>query len=81
MTTRRCDGCGTKVKIAGGIGDIWSFDFGPTDGMILELADGSEHFLCLDCVDRLPDDHDPTAEDVAALPTADDTNGSPADDE
>lgn len=81
MTTRRCDGCDTTVKIAGGIGDLWSFDFGPTDGMILELADGSEHFLCLDCADRLPDDRDPTAEDVAALPTADDTDEPPADKE
>jgi len=69
MAKRRCDGCGTKVKIAGGIGDFWSFDFTPTGGMLLELADGSDHFLCLDCVDDLPDDHDPTAEDVAALPT------------
>jgi len=81
MTTQRCDGCDTKVKIAGGIGDIWSFDFGPTDGMILELADGSEHFLCLDCVDQLPDDHDPTAADVAALPTDDDGDEPPADEE
>ena len=68
MAKRRCDGCETKVKIAGGIGDLWSFDFSPTGGMILELADGSEHFLCLDCVDKLPDDRDPGAEDVEALP-------------
>lgn len=81
MTTRRCDGCNTTVKIAGGIGDLWSFDFGPTDGMILELADGSEHFLCLDCVDSLPDDHDPTAADVAALPTDEDRDKPPADEE
>ena len=69
MTTRRCDGCDTKVKIAGGIGDFWSFDFSPTGGMILELADESEHFLCLECVEALPEDHDPVAEDVAALST------------
>ena len=69
MTTRRCEGCSAAVKIAGGIGDLWGFSFGPTGGMILELADGTEHFLCLDCVDRLPDDHEPTADDVAALPT------------
>ena len=81
MTTRRCDGCDTKVKIAGGIGDLWNFDFGPTDGMILELADGSEHFLCLDCVDRLPDDREPTADDVAALSAADEADESSADDE
>ncbi len=67
MTSRRCDGCDTKVKIAGGIGDLWSLSWGPTGGMLLELADGSDHFLCLDCVDRLPDDREPTAADVDAL--------------
>ncbi|MCL9815922.1 DUF7561 family protein [Natronocalculus amylovorans] len=69
MAKRRCDGCQTKVKIAGGIGDLWSFSWGPTGGMILELADGSDHFLCLDCVDQLPADKEPTAEDVHALPS------------
>lgn len=67
MTSRRCDGCDTKVKIAGGIGDLWSLSWGPTGGMLLELADGSDHFLCLDCVDRLPGDREPTAADVDAL--------------
>lgn len=67
MAKRRCDGCDAKVKIAGGIGDLWSFDWGPTGGMTLVLKDGSEHFLCLDCVDRLPDERAPTAEDVEAI--------------
>ncbi|MGM0604597.1 MAG: DUF7561 family protein [Halobacteriota archaeon] len=67
MATRRCDGCDKRVKIAGGIGDLWSFNWGPTGGLSLELADGSEHFLCLDCVDRLPADREPTARDVADL--------------
>jgi hypothetical protein len=71
MTTRQCDGCGKEVRIAGGIADLWNFEFGGTEGMILELADGSEHFLCLDCTDRLPDDRDPTAADVDALPPDD----------
>ena len=31
----------------------------------VELADGSEHFLCYDCIDRLPDE--PDERDVAAL--------------
>lgn len=69
MTTRWCDACGKEVKIAGGIGDFWSFDFSPTGGMILELTDGSEHFLCMECIERLPDDREPTAEDVAELPS------------
>lgn len=70
MAKQRCDGCETTVKIAGGIGDLWGFDFGPTGGMILELSDGTEHFLCLDCVDLLPEEYEPTAEDVAALSAA-----------
>ena len=70
MATRPCDGCGRKVSIAGGIGAIWSRSQDPTEGIILELADGTEHFLCYDCIDQLPDDRDVTAGDVAALPGA-----------
>jgi len=62
-----CDVCGTEVRIAGGIGDLWSFAFESTQGMTLELVDGSEHFLCFDCIERLPEDGEPTAEDVASL--------------
>lgn len=68
MTSEPCDGCGTKVRIAGGIGDFWSFSSGSTGGLELELADGSEWFLCHDCVDALPDDREVTAADVEALP-------------
>lgn len=62
-----CDGCGCEVAIGGGIADLWSLRGGSSEGLILELADGSEHFLCFDCVEELPDDREPTAEDVAAL--------------
>ena len=65
MASEPCDGCGRSVRIAGGIADIWLPDPEPTGGLTLELADGTEHFLCFDCIDRLPDD--PTAADVAAL--------------
>lgn len=65
--SRRCEGCHENVNVAGGIGGFWTSDAEPTGGMTLELADGSEHFLCHDCMDRLPDDHEPTAEDVADL--------------
>ena len=65
--SRRCDGCREAVNVAGGIGGFWTSDAEPTGGMTLELADGSEHFLCYDCMERLPDDHEPTAEDVAEL--------------
>jgi len=67
MTRDPCDGCGAPVKIGGGIADLWTFGQQSTDGLTLELVDGSEHFLCQDCIDRLPDDRAVTAEDVAAL--------------
>ncbi|WP_435359921.1 DUF7561 family protein [Haloarchaeobius sp. DFWS5] len=68
MSKDPCDGCGTPVRISGGISDLWTFssDTEGAGGMTLEFdSDGSEHFLCFDCIDRLPDD--PTAADVAAL--------------
>jgi hypothetical protein len=61
-----CDGCGREVSIAGGITNFWTMDATETGGMTLTFdADGTEHFLCFDCIDRLPDD--PTAADVEAL--------------
>jgi len=65
MSSDPCDGCGEEVPVAGGVGNFWTFEAEATGGMTLELADGTEHFLCFDCVDALPDY--PTAEDVAAL--------------
>lgn len=70
MASEPCDGCGRSVRIAGGIGDLWLPNPEPTGGLTLELADDTEHFLCFDCIDRLPDD--PVAADVAALTTRDD---------
>lgn len=35
--------------------------------MTLELADGSEFFLCFDCIENLPDDTEPTESDVESL--------------
>lgn len=65
MASERCDGCGRSVHIAGGIADLWSFSGEPTGGMTLEFEDATEHFLCYECIDRLPDH--PSAEDVTAL--------------
>lgn len=66
VTTQPCDGCGKPVTIAGGIGNLWTFDHDPTGGVTLEFeADGSEHFLCFDCMEQLPED--PKTEDVDAL--------------
>jgi hypothetical protein len=70
MAADRCDACGEEVPIAGGIANIWTMEQTPTGGMTLELADGTEHFLCFDCIGRLPEDREPTAADVAALDEA-----------
>jgi hypothetical protein len=67
MTTRPCDGCDDDVTIAGGIANIWTLEKDVTGGLWLDLADGTEHFLCYDCIERLPEDRDATAEDVADL--------------
>lgn len=66
MSPDTCDGCDRRVSVAGGIANVWSFGDRRTSAMTLELADGSEHYLCFDCVDELEDD--PTRTDVAALP-------------
>ncbi|MFB6297347.1 MAG: hypothetical protein ABEH56_02375 [Salinirussus sp.] len=67
MASQPCDGCGKRVSIAGGIANLWTLDADETGGIALELADGSDHFLCYDCMDRLPEDREATAEDVADL--------------
>lgn len=66
MAKRPCDGCGREVSIAGGIANLWTLEHDSTGGLSLELEDGSDHFLCFECVDDLPDH--PTADDVEALP-------------
>lgn len=65
MTTQACDGCGREVRIAGGIGDLWTIEPGPSGGLTLELDDGSSHFLCFTCLETLPEDA--TGADVRAL--------------
>jgi hypothetical protein len=55
------------VRIAGGIGDFWTFETGSTGGITLELDDGGEFFLCYDCIERLPEDGVVTSDDVAGL--------------
>jgi len=70
MARQPCDGCGRQVSIAGGIANLWTLEADETGGIQLELADGSDHFLCYECMERLPGDREPTAEDVAALPDA-----------
>jgi len=67
MSSDPCDGCGEEVPVAGGVGDFWTFEAETTGGMTLELSDGTDHFLCFDCIERLPDDREVTAADVAAL--------------
>lgn len=65
MARQACDGCGASVRIAGGIADIWTFEGDESGGLVLEFADGSEHFLCNECIDQLPDE--PVAADVDDL--------------
>jgi hypothetical protein len=67
MARKACDGCGTQVSIAGGIANLWTLEKDTTGGIELELADGTDHFLCFACIDRLPDDREVTAGDVADL--------------
>ncbi|MFC6613404.1 hypothetical protein ACFQAS_13505 [Halopenitus salinus] len=67
MASEPCAVCGSDVRIAGGIGDLWSLAFESTQGMTLELVDGSEFFLCFECVERLPEDREPVADDVERL--------------
>jgi len=65
-----CDACGTYVDISGGIADLWTFADDEAGGLTLEFAaDDTEHFLCFDCIERLPED--PTAADVAAIDEGD----------
>jgi hypothetical protein len=52
MASARCDRCGTRVRIAGGIADFWSFEQGTSGGMTL-VFDDREEFLCFDCMEML----------------------------
>ena len=67
MASQPCDGCGESVSIAGGIANIWTQESRPTEGIVLELGGAADPFLCYDCIDRLPDDREVTAADVADL--------------
>jgi len=71
MAREPCDGCGKQVSIAGGIANLWTLERDETGGIALELADGSDHFLCYECIERLPEDREATSEDVADLPPHD----------
>lgn len=65
MATEQCDACGREVPIAGGIANLWSFEGDETGGLTLELEDGSEFFLCFECIQRLPEN--PARADVEAI--------------
>lgn len=67
MAREPCDGCGRQISIAGASANLWDLNQQSTGGLALELVDGTEHFLCQDCIDRLPEDREVTAEDVALL--------------
>ncbi len=67
MGTDPCDACGDDVPIGGGISGLWSSDPEGTGGMTLAFDDGSEYFLCFDCIESLPEE--PTAADIDGLGT------------
>lgn len=67
MAKEPCDGCGESINIGGGIANIWTLEAKQTGGMTLELADGTEHFLCYDCMEQLPEDREVTAADIASI--------------
>lgn len=54
MATETCNACGEEVPIGGGIAGIWSSDPEGTGGLIVEFEDGTELFLCFDCIEKLP---------------------------
>jgi len=60
-----CEACGEEVRLAGGIANIWTTEQTRTGGMTLEFEDRTEHFLCFDCIEKLPDD--PSESDVDDL--------------
>lgn len=67
MSTEPCDACGARVPVGGGVDDLWTFADASEGGLYLELADGTDCFLCFDCIGRLPDGDEVTAADVEAL--------------
>lgn len=67
MAHEVCEGCGETVTIAGGIANLWTLENDKTEGLTLDLADGSSYFLCYSCIERLPDESEVTAADVDAL--------------
>lgn len=73
MTTEPCEACGQSVHIAGGVANLWELDAGHGGGMTLELEDGTERFLCFECVEALPEET--TRADIDSL---DRTAGSDA---
>ena len=67
MASQPCDGCDEQVSVAGGIANLWTLEKEATGGIELELVDGTETFLCYDCIERLPDDEEITADHVERL--------------
>lgn len=69
MASRTCEGCSRDVRIGGGMANLWTLEGGTTAGMTVELDDGTEYFLCFECVEALP--NEPTNSDVDQLPERD----------
>jgi len=65
VTTESCEACDRDVRIAGGVANLWTFESDRSGGMTLELEDGSEWFLCFECIEALPESA--TSADVTSL--------------
>jgi hypothetical protein len=68
MASEPCDACGDDVPIGGGISGFWSSNPESTGGMTLAFDDGSEYFLCFECLSTLPEE--PDEDDVRELVSA-----------
>lgn len=65
MVGNRCAVCDQRVRIAGGLENLWTFEGEPGEGVILEFADGSSALVCFSCLEDLPEM--PSPDDLEAL--------------
>jgi hypothetical protein len=57
------------------VANLWTLEGDRGEGLTLELEDGTEQFLCFECVEALPDS--PTSDDVDRLESATDPGAHP----
>lgn len=72
MVRRTCDSCNRGVSLATGRENVWVLEGQSTEGLMIEVDDGTDYVLCSSCLQELPTD--PTIEDVEQLIKDDDTS-------